>query len=293
MKQTVKLALFAMIVFAVSAVPVFSQEANEAAKNRAENLLVEARAAIGDDTKIQAVKSLSLAGKFITSSSRGESKMEYESDFLFPDKYVKRETHVLEIGSFNDIYGIDGASVWNHQSSTSEFIRFQAMDQKYIDGQKPALRAEAARWLTVMLLRTPGSLPFEVVYAGETDVDGKSADLIDVKGTDGFSARLFLDKTTHRVAMVSYTGKLKGRIGGRATLNADGSVTPEPIQADTVAGMKADEVRVRFLDYRSVDGIQMPYRVVFQSGEGIKEEWEFTKIQLNAPLAPEVFKKKV
>lgn len=292
MKQTVKLTLFAMIIFAVSAVPAFSQ-ANEAAKKRAEELLIKARAAIGDDAKIKAVKSLSLAGKFITSSSRGESKMEYESDFLFPDKYVKRETHVLEIGSYNNIYGIDGASAWNHQSSTSEFLRFQGKDQKYIDGQKPALRAEAARWLAVMLLRTPGSLPFEVVYAGETDVDGKSADLIDVKGTDGFSARLFLDKTTHRLAMVTYTGKLKGRIGGRATQNPDGSFSPEPMKADVVPGMKADEVRVRFSDYRAVDGIQMPHRVVFQSGEGIKEEWELKKIQLNAPLAPDIFKKKV
>lgn len=292
MKQTVKLTLFAMIILAASAVPAFSQ-ANEAAKKRAEELLIKARAAIGDDAKIKAVKSLSLAGKFITSSSRGKSTMEYESDFLFPDKYVKRETRVLEIGNSTVASGLDGASAWIHTSSTSEFLRFQGYDQKYIDAQKPALRAEAARWLALMLLRTPGSSPFEVVYAGETDLDGKRSDLIEVKGADGLQARLFLDKTTHRVAMVGYTGKLNGRIGGRATQNPDGSFTPEPIQADKVAGMKADEIRVRFSDYRSVDGIQMPYRVVLQSGEGIKEEWELKKIQLNAPLAPDIFKKKV
>ena len=292
MKQTVKLIFFAVIIFVISALPAFSQ-AKEDAKKRADDLLLKARTAVGDDAKIKAVKSLSLSGKFITSSSLGESTMEYESDFLFPDKYVKRETRLSEIGNSTVIYALDGDSAWIHTSSTTELIRFQGMDQKYIDGQKPALRAEAARWIAVMLLRTPGSLPFEAVYAGETDLDGKRADLIDVKGADGLQARLFLEKTAHRVAMVTYTGKLKSRIGGRVTQNPDGSFSPEPMKADVVPGMKADEVRVRFSDYRSVDGIQMPYRVVFQSGEGIKEAWEFTKVQLNAPLAPDKFKKKV
>lgn len=78
--------------------------------------------------------------KIISSSSRGGSTIDYESDFLFPDEYVKRETRLNEIGSSTVIYALDGGSAWIHTSSTSEYIRFQGMDQTYIDGQKPPLR---------------------------------------------------------------------------------------------------------------------------------------------------------
>jgi hypothetical protein len=300
-------------MFTFAAVPAFAQ-ANEAAKKRAEELLSKARAAIGDEAKIKAVKSLSLASKITRSPSAVDMKVEVELDFLFPDKYVKREKNYLQVGTANLISALDGETAWLHRSSSNEMIRFEGFSQKDADDRKPVLRAEAARWILGLLLRTPTWSPLEfpygsekakntlqvyhrhieTVYAGAGDADGKSADLIDVKGGDGFQARLFLDKTNHRLMMMSYTGKLITSKRKQIKTDEDGNVSESESGSggSGVAGMKADEVRVRFADYRAVDGIQMPHRVVFQSGEAIKEEWELTKIQVNAPLAPEIFKKK-
>ncbi len=292
MKQTVKLTLFAFMVFTFAVVPAMSQ-ANETSKKRAEELLVKAREAIGGGGKIKTVKSLSLTGKFLRSSSGGEKKGEVEFNFLFPDKYIKRVLTFEEGGTSTLISALDGETAWHSAVSSDENQIFEGFDQKAADKRKPALRSEAARWILGLLLRTPDWSPLEFAYAGEGAADGKPTFLIDVKGTDGFQARLFLDKTTHQLAMVSYTGKLPSIVSKKINIDENG-ITSESVSGlpESVAGMKADEVRVRFSDYRAIDGIQMPHRVVFQSGEGIKEEWDFTKIRLNAPLAPESFTKK-
>ena len=314
MKQTAKLMLFALILSACAIVSA-SAQTDEKAKKRAEELLAQARAAIGEESKIKAVKSLSLAGKIVRSPAAVDMKIEVELDFLFPDKYVKREKNHLQFGTANIISALNGETAWLDRSSSNEMIRFEGFSQKDADERKPVLRAEAARWILALLLRTPNWAPLEFpyggkgdaknnlqiyhrhigfAYAGEADADGKRADLIHVQGGDGFQARLFLDKKTHRLVMMSYTGKLVGSKRKQLTTDENGNVSEsESGSGSDVAGVKADEVRVRFTDYRPVDGIQMPHRVAFQSGEGIKEEWELTKIQLNAPLTPEIFNKKV
>ena len=272
-----------------AAVPAFSQT-NEAAKSRGEELLVKAREAIGGDAKINAVKSLSLAGKF----QLGPAINEVEFDFLFPDKYLKREKLSTPLGLATRTYGLDGETAWINVTSPNAAIQFQNVSQKDADDQKFVSRAGAARWILGLLLRTTGRSSTEISYAGEGDADGKRADLIDVKGADGFQTRLFLDKATHRLAMMSYTGKLMSSKRTNVKTDQNGNITQEESDStgSTVAGMKTDEVRVRFSDYRAVDGIQIPHRVVFQSGAGTKEEWELTKVQINAALAPEMFKKK-
>lgn len=293
MKQSIKLTFFVLVLLTFAVVPALPQAANEAAKKRAEELLVKAREAIGGGGKIKAVKSLSLTGKFLRSSSGGEKKGEVEFNFLFPDKYIKRVLTFERGETSTMISALDGETAWHSAVSSDENIIFEGFTQKAADERKPALRSEAARWIVGLLLRTPNWSLIELTYASEANADGKRADLIDVKGADGFQARLFLDKTTRRLAMVSYTGKLPGIVSKMINID-DNGVTSESVSGlpESVAGMKADEVRVRFSDYRAIDGIQMPHRVVFQSGEGIKEEWDFTKIRLHAPLAPESFKKK-
>lgn len=241
MKQTLKLTVFALIIFTFAVVPL-SAKTNEKAKNRVEELLAKAREAIGGDAKIKAVKSLSLAGKF----QRGVSTNEVEFDFLFPDKYLKREKINTPLGTAATVYAIDGETAWFNASSSNETIKFENVSQKDTDVRKPIFRADAARWVLGLLLRTPNGSPLEFAYAGEGAADGKPTFLIDVKGTDGFQARLFLDKTTLRLAMVSYTGKLT--VNKRVEIKTDENGNVSESESGSAAGTKADEVRVRYSD---------------------------------------------
>ena len=278
MKQSVKLTLFVLITLALAVVPALSQ-ANDAANKRAEELLVKAREAIGGDTKIKAVKSLSLTGKFRRSSEFGNLSGRIEFDFLSPDKFINTEKLELAVGTITVVSGMSGETVWQNTSSSSENITFAGFTQKDINDRKPALRRAAARWILDLLLRTAGWSSLEVAYAGEARDGEARVNLIDVKGTDGFNARLFLDKTTNRLKMMSYTEKASGSNTAKAVQDANGTSSP-------------DKVRVRFADYRAIDGIQLPHRIIIQSGKSDIEERELTEIRLDIPLSPEIFKEK-
>lgn len=289
MKLLIKLELFALLILTFAVIPAFAQ-ANEAAKKRAEELLAQAREAAGGEAKINAVKSLSLTGKF----QRGITANEVELDFLFPDKYIKREKINTPVGLATLVTALDGENAWFNFVSPNEAVKFQGFSQKDADEMKPASRADAAKWILALLLKTPSWSSMEFAYAGEGEADGKPANLIDVTGTDGFRARLFLDKTTNRLTMMNYTGKLPKHKNSTVTTDQEGNISQSESggASGSVAGLKSDEVRVSFADYRAIDGIQIPHRVLFHSGEDIKEEWELTKVQLDATLAPENFKKK-
>ncbi len=69
------------------------------------------------------------------------------------------------------------------------------------------LQEEFARLLIVWLLTTPASLPVDFTYAGEAKAEGKTADVLDAKGPNRFTARLFIDQQTHQLLMLSYKAK--------------------------------------------------------------------------------------
>ena len=57
-----------------------------------------------------------------------------------------------------------------------------------------------------MTLAAPSSLAVEYKYAGESDVDGEQADVVDVTGADNFSVRLYFDKKNDLPLLLSYRG---------------------------------------------------------------------------------------
>jgi hypothetical protein len=73
----------------------------------------------------------------------------------------------------------------------------QATPEQLEAGLRRIYQAEFARYLLAMTLAAPTALAVEYKYAGESDVDGEQADVIDVTGPDKFSVRLFFDKKSH------------------------------------------------------------------------------------------------
>lgn len=292
MTQLIKSSLSVLLAVVFAATAAFAQADDKA--QRSGELLAKARIAIGGEEKIKAIKSLALAAKFHRTAPLGELRGEMEYEFLFPDKLIKRQKMETAVGVAAMIWSLDGEIASFDTVSPNEKIRFEIPSQKELDAERPTLRAEAARILFGMLLDAPGNSSLKYAYAGEGVANGSPANMVDVKDANGFEVRLFLDKATNRLAMMSYIGKLAGVRRREMRQNEDGSVSQVDKESKgSFAGMREDEVRITFADYRvSAEGVQLPHRFVFQSGEGVKEEWTFTKVQVNAPLAPESFKKK-
>src|SRR5207247_2731174 len=104
----------------------------------------------------------------------------------------------------------------------------------------------------------PSFFPVEFSYAGEAKAEDGSADVIEVKGPNGFTARLFLDQKTHQPLMLSYRGVAPRMVVNRMT--APAGRRPEEIekaakesQTQVLASKPPEvEMQVRFSDYRNV-----------------------------------------
>jgi hypothetical protein len=158
-----------------------------------------------------------------------------------------------------------------------------------------ATRADLTRAYLAFLLSSPASVPLEYTYVGEAEApDGKAA-IVDVKGPNNFSVRLFLDQKTSRPLMISYKGKaprfeMRTVGGGRAE--------PEDIEKqakEEAAKMSAApdvEFQLALDDYRAVDGVLFPHSLSRMVDGKPAEETEIKKIVLNSPIKTDRFEKK-
>jgi hypothetical protein len=277
-------------------------------KARAEELLAQARAALGGDAKLKAVQSLSAAGQMrqVVGGDGGDEQIqgEIQFDFLLPDKYLHTETTSVGDGltEITRVSGINGEQAFldAHASGGGGMviIRPGPSDPKSLAAQSRALHKEFARQLFSWLLVTPATLPLEYSYAGEAEVKDGKADAIDVKGPDDFAARLFLDKQTHRPLLLSYRGAPpRMRMMRRQVGDHPGEAEKQRKEVEAQAAKQADQtppladIEIYFAEYRAEDGILLPHRITHSINGQFYEEWELSKFKINPPLKADKFKK--
>ena len=145
---------------------------------------------------------------------------------------------------------------------------------------------ELFRTAFALLLTAPEGTEASYVYAGESMVDGFSCDIIEVQ-SNGASFRLFLDKSSHLPRMMSYQAprpfviKLDksegGEPGTRVIARRD---FPKPEMA---------EFQIKFSDYRSVSGVQLPHRWTQTIGGEMSENIDITSYEINPANIAEKF----
>jgi hypothetical protein len=148
-----------------------------------------------------------------------------------------------------------------------------------------------------MTLAPPASLAVEYKYAGESDVEGEQADVVDVTGPDNFSVRLFFDKKNHLPLLLSYRGPKprvitmnrpaskpedikKARAEAEKRISADGPVAPEEV-----------DFFIRLSDHKKVDGLMLPFKLTFLTESEVSEEFEISKYQVNPQFKADKFEK--
>ncbi|HQU85517.1 MAG TPA: hypothetical protein PKY59_20450 [Pyrinomonadaceae bacterium] len=133
-------------------------------------------------------------------------------------------------------------------------------DIRVAQGEGMPRQNELFRTTLGLLLTAPEGVDVSYTYGGDASVDGNSCDVV-IAQTGGASYKLFLDKSTHLPRMLSYQGvkplvfKFKKAEGASVEEVKDVKVmTTAAVTADTA------EFQVKFSDYRSVNGVQLPYR---------------------------------
>lgn len=282
----------ASLVFMLLGLTTIFSQATAQTKGRSEELLRQAREALGGESKLRSVQALAASGNFRRVTGGLDLSGQIKLEFLLPDKFMKTEITNLpgNIGQVTRAMVLNGRQAWtDSRSSSSEIplVRSAAADPQKDAELQNRLRFEYLRYLIAWLATVPSSLPVNFDYAGEAQAPDGRAQVLDAKSGDGFTARLFLDEKTHRPLMLSYRAPAarQFKIGvGRA-----GNVTKGKDQGQ---GSGDVDIQIRFSDYRSVDGILLPYHFTKTVNGTVEEELSIVKFKINPPLKAGQFQKK-
>jgi len=232
---------------------VTSAQSNDPAA-RAQDIIQQARAAIGDESKIAALKSLTAAGNSRRVFGEREIQTQVELELLMPDKVRRTTTTSPFPGTeFQQVEVVTADGVWFDSVSTSPMggggggpiftervgggggggggdvvrqgggapgggaARQGGGPNRVMMGpggagmseeQRQILtKTDMTRLLIGMLLVPAPTVQLEYTWIGEAKAPDGVADVIQVKGPGDAKTMLFIDRTTHRVLMLSYKGK--------------------------------------------------------------------------------------
>lgn len=301
---------------------------------RALELLKQARVAIGGESTIGSVQSLSINGKsnrHVQLPDQGDKQLDgvFELNMMLPDKMIRIEK--LTLGTPN---GNDHAQGVEEKDAQIKDVRVKVIRNAEASQGQNAERqhnhSEIAYYMLGLLLTPPPSFTASYNYVGEGNVEGARADIIEAQGANGFTMKLYLDKSTHLPLMMSYKGTLP-RIpidreikvnGGSGTeegsdvviirrhkageageelpkiivddkdINVDGPADRRKIVMSVPMSENA-EIQVRFSDFRSVGGLLLPYTLTHVVNGRVETVWTVESYEINSPSINDKFRKVV
>ncbi|MDX2033409.1 MAG: hypothetical protein SF339_22225 [Blastocatellia bacterium] len=300
--------LIALLVLVAAAAEFTPRSLAQEGAGKAQQVLAKARAALGGE-KLKSLQSLSVEGSYrrqMSPSMEMSGDLTYE--WLFPDKAMRVDT-MRPFGDIeiSNLEAVNGESVWTDQQQSGGGGGGMVMIRRGSPGAggdpkkaqemaNSAIRNELARMSLGLLLTTTANFPVEYAFAGEAEAPEGKADVLEVKGPNGFAVRLFIDQKSNRPLMLTYQGK-KPRVMMH-TSTASGPPSEEELQkrvreSEAEAAKAPDvEYQVRFSEYRDVNGISLPHKISKGIDSETSEEIEFKKFKINPAIKPEKFVKK-
>jgi hypothetical protein len=286
----------------------------QAVDPHAQEILKQARIAIGGDGPLQKVESLGLKGEYRRLFGEREMGGDREVSIQLPDKYLVEDA--MNSGGMStamiNTRGLNAERAWNASSGGGGggmVIRMgggpggaQLTPEQIEAGLRRIYRNEFTRYLLAILTMPPSSFPVEYKYAGESDVENAPADVIEVTGPDKFAVRIFFDKQTHLPLLLSYRS-IKPRIMTTFNRPNDKNVKPEDAlkQARAEADKKLaaeplpqpEEVDffIRVTEYKKVGDLMLPHKLTFLTEADVSEEFQISKYQINPQFKPDRFQK--
>jgi hypothetical protein len=278
---------------------------------RAVEVMKQAREAIGGEERLQKLEALYINGQYRRVFGDRQMGGDREISIALPNKYLVEDS--MNPGGMStamlNYRGLNGERAWSGSSGGGGGMIFrmggpggQQLSPEQMEAQlRRVFQAEFTRYLLVMTLAAPSSLAVEYKYAGESDVDGEQADVVDVTGADNFSVRLYFDKKNHLPLLLSYRGP-KPRIM-TVSRPAGTSAKPEDLRksADDAQKKLASEhpttppeevdFFIRLSDHKKVDGLMLPFKLTFLTESEVSEEFEISKYQVNPQFKADKFEK--
>ncbi|HVQ43105.1 MAG TPA: hypothetical protein VMS54_12890 [Vicinamibacterales bacterium] len=301
----------------------------------AKKIVADIRAALGGEEKLAALKTIAVEGqvsKVVNENTSAGS--DFELAIELPGKFMKREVFAniggMQLKRRTGFNGSDAIEEMDAPPSMGGNVHIMRAPgpggmvggvptPEALAKQRAQLlassRREFARLMVGMTGGTSPEFPVEFVYGGQAEARDGKADILDVKGPDGFAARLFVDGKTHLPLMLTWMDKeplsvmvtndgrgggARGGGGGFQVMTAAGvSGSPEELakmrddmaarMAEAEAKRRVVEYRLFYGEYKAVDGVKMPTRVQRMVDGIATEEITLEKIKINQKIDPAKF----
>src|SRR5687768_16131975 len=250
----------------------------------ADAVMAAARAALGGEAKIAAVKTFIATGR--TRQVRGENlvPIEFEIQAELPDKYSRHdEFPAQDAGPVTSGFVGDALVLVPRPvpppprpgAPAPPPGAQEAMLRTRLNGAKQ----DFARLMLGMFAGSTPAFPLTYSHVGQAEAPQGKADVIDIKGPNNFAARMFIAADTHLPIMLSWTAP-QGPQGGPGAPGAPSA--PGAPRAPV-------EQRLFFADYRDVDGLKLPFRIRRAAGAETTEETTFDRYRINVRVDPRRF----
>jgi len=179
----------------------------------ATRVIAEARAAMGGEAKIAAIKTIVVTGR--TRQVRGDNliPIEFEIQAELPDKYSRRDEFPAQdtgptTSGFNGDRAVQipaplppVARAGGPPPPTAQQLELAAR------GRVVAAKQDFARLMLGLFASSYPSHPLTFAYVGQAEAPQGKADVVDVKGPADFAARLFISAETHLPIMLSWQAR--------------------------------------------------------------------------------------
>lgn len=273
--------LFGVAFLVASCAPLFAQD-------RAQQILAQARQAVGGEARLKAVRTLSVKGTIEPDLPSAWRVANLQIDFALPDRFlVSRD---WPGAFFRRIGGFDGEELIEQRQLSLKWTDMVPDGGKQaVAWQLAARRRECARYLVAWLLMAPEPYGIRFTHGGDGVAAARPADVLDATGAHDFAARLLFDKVTHRLVDLSYRERLP---------NADPAAEPKApagaqpmFKAIEKPKSEPDKVMLHFDDYHADGGIVFPHRIRVET-EGTGEVWKISRFRVNPDIDPRQFKKR-
>lgn len=277
-----------------------------AADPRAQEVLDAARAAIGAD-ELQKLQGVVINGQYRRMLGERQLSGDREVSIEFPDKYLIEDA--MNPGGMRTALitsrGLNGVHAWTATSGGGGgmFIRMgppggPEMTPEQMEAiMRRQCQIEMTRYLLALMATPPASMTLDSKYAGESDVEGTPADVVEFS-KDKFLVRVFFDKQSHLPLLLSYRApKPRVMTMTRTAGSSEESIKKAREEAEkkmaTEQSMKPEEVDffIRLSDHKKVNGLVLPHKFTFLTESEVSEEFEVSKYKLNPQFKADKFQK--
>ncbi len=298
MNKFIRTILFAALFFIGIGGIIEHVGASFKSDEKALALIKQARQAIGGDIEIQKVKSLTIIGKttktFDFDGSNKAEQGDLEINLQMPDKFQKLIKTGTTDSSNNENKEVDVVIVrkgggeaertaknsGDADKNIEVIIDDKSTLEKSNEGEKMR-HNELLRTTLFLLLTAPEGVDVAYNSGGEGDVDGLACDIVDAT-SNGETFKLYLDKSSHLPKMMRYQGFQP--IFMKFTKDADkvgDNKTEIKVFDKKLDKPETAQFEVKFSDYRSVNGLRLPFKWTQTMAKKSDEISEISSFEVN------------